>query len=118
MICFRVKTDQEVKEKGHVGPTLKKYNKKNKIKLKDRHERGAEREIFFNLYFLHFSLSSIYENRTVRIRRGKNENALLDEGYAWEPKTRDFVEFSIKKICKILCFGFFSNLRLSEGQNW
>ena len=27
MICFRIKTDQEVKEKGYVGPTLKKNNK-------------------------------------------------------------------------------------------
>ena len=47
MICFGAKTDQEVKENGHVGPTLKnkikKYNKKNKIKLKDGRESRAKR---------------------------------------------------------------------------
>ena len=47
MICFGAKTDKEVKENGHVGPILKnkikKYNKKNKIKLKDGRERGVER---------------------------------------------------------------------------
>ena len=33
MICFGAKTYQEVKEKGHVGPTFKNKNKnKNKIK--------------------------------------------------------------------------------------
>ena len=50
--------------------------------------------LFFS--FLLSLLSSIYENRTVRIRRGKDEKALLDEGYAWEQKTRDFAEFLIK----------------------
>ena len=61
-------------------------------------------ERFFYFYF-HSLLSSIYGNRIVGIRRGKNEKALPDEGYAWEQKTRDFIEFSIK-IRKILCFGF------------
>ena len=60
---------------------------------------------FYFFSFLLSLLSSIYGNRIVRIRRGKNEKALLDEGYAWEPKTRDFTEFLIK-IQKILCFGF------------
>ena len=33
MICFEAKRDQEVKEKGHVGPTFKNKNKNiNKIK--------------------------------------------------------------------------------------
>ena len=72
----------------------------------------------FFFYFFHLSLlSSIYGNRTVEIRRGKNEKALLDEGYAWEPKTRDFAEFLIKN-SKNPMFWFFSDLRLSDGQNW
>ena len=70
---------------------------------------------FLNFYFL-LLLSSIYGNRTVGIRRGKNEKALLDEGYAWEPKTRDFAEFSIKNFENPM-FWFFSYLRLSDGQN-
>ena len=37
--------------------------------------------IFFIFYFLSL-ISSIYENRTVGIRRGKKQSALLDEGYA------------------------------------
>ena len=61
-------------------------------------------DLFF-YFFLLSLLSSIYGNQTVGIRRGKNEKALLDEGYAWEPKTWDFAEFSIN-IRKILCFGF------------
>ena len=61
--------------------------------------------LFLLLFFSFSLLSSIYGNRTVRIRWGKKQRALLDEGYAWEPKTRDFAEFLIK-IRKILCFGF------------
>ena len=58
----------------------------------------------------------IYGNQTVRIRRGKNEKALLDEGYAWELKTQDFAEFLIKNSENSM-FWFFSDLRLSAGQN-
>ena len=60
-------------------------------------ESVRERIKFYFIYFLSF-LSSIYGNRTVGIRRDKNEKALLDEGYAWEQKTRDFTEFSIKNL--------------------
>ena len=60
---------------------------------------------FYFFSFLLSLLSLIYGNRTVGILRDKNEKALLDEGYVWEPKIRDFTEFSIK-IQKILCFGF------------
>ena len=42
---------------------------------------------------------------------------LLDEGYAWEQKTHDFAEISIKNSEKPM-FRFFSYLRLSDGQNW
>ena len=68
-------------------------------------ERETELERDYFYFFLLSLLSSIYGNRIVGIRRDKNKNALLDEGYAWESKTRDFAEFSIK-IRKILCFGF------------
>ena len=78
--------------------------------------RESVRFLFF-IFFLLSVLSSIYGNRTVGFRRGKNENALLDEGYAWEPKTQDFAEFSIKNSENPM-FWFFSNLRLSDGQNW
>ena len=75
----------------------------------------------FDLLFLFSLLSllfSIYGNRTVGIRRDKNENALLDEGYAWEQKKKgDFAEFSIKN-SENLMFWFFSDLRLSDDQNW
>ena len=71
----------------------------------------------YNFYFFSLSLlSSIYGNLTVEIRRGKKQSALLDEGYAWEPKTRDFVEFLIKNLENPI-FWFFSDLRLSDGQN-
>ena len=82
--------------------------------MREKKKRG---EIFIFIFFLISLLSSIYGNRTVGIRRGKNEKALLDEGYAWEPKTRDFSEFSIKN-SENLMFWFFSDLRLSDGQNW
>ena len=85
-----------------MGPTqIKNNNKKKKQKKRRRKE-----VLFFFIFFFPLSLlSSIYGNRTVRIRRGKKQRALLDESYAWEPKTRDFIEFLIK-IRKILCFGF------------
>ena len=124
MICFGAKTDQEVKENGTCGShfKIKKNKKQNKNKTKQKgngiwpRERNCVREkYFFNFYFL-LLLSSIYGNRTVGIRRGKNEKALLDEGYAWEPKTRDFAEFSIKNFENPM-FWFFSYLRLSDDQN-
>ena len=84
MICFGAKTDQEVKEKGTCGSHLKK-KKSLQIKRMPR-ERERERErwsVRYNFYFFSLSLlSSIYGNRTVSIRRGKKQSALLDEGYA------------------------------------
>ena len=47
----------------------------------------------------------------------RKQSALLDEGYAWEPKTRDFAEFLIKNSENPM-FWFFSDLRLSDSQNW
>ena len=78
-------------------------------------EAERKREIFF--FFLLSLLSLIYGNRTVGIHRGKKKSVLIDEGYAWEPKTRDFTEFSIKNSENPM-FLFFSDLRLSNGQNW
>ena len=77
-------------------------------------------QFFFFCFFFLSLLSSIYGNRTVRIHRGKKQSAILNEGYAWEQKTRDFAEFLIK-IRKILCFGFstafcWSELVGAEGQ--
>ena len=47
--------------------------------------------LFLIFYFYFLSLfSSIYGNRTVRIRRGKKQSALLDEGYPWEQKNMGF----------------------------
>ena len=92
-----------------MGPTQIKKNKLNKKKRRCGSQRAEQPKEFFFFFFL-FSfflslLSLIYGNRTVRIRRGKKQSALLIEGYAWEPKTWDFAEFLIK-IRKILCFGF------------
>ena len=75
----------------------------------------CERGFYFYFFFLSL-LSSIYGNRTVGIRWGKNEKAVLDGGYTWEPKTQDFAEFSIKNSENPM-FWFFSDLRLSDGQN-
>ena len=98
-----------MKEKRIYGSHLKKIKnkKQNKQISKERQAvRVRNRKIKKKfIFFLLSLLSSIYENRTVRIRRGKKQSALLDEGYAWEPKTWDFAEFLIK-IRKILCFGF------------
>ena len=128
MICVGAKTDEEVKEYGTCGSQFLKNKKIKKIKknylvsydIGHRQMKGerneCERFILFYFNFLSL-LSSIYGNRTIGIRRGKKQSALLDEGYAWEPKTRDFTEFSIK-ISKNPMFSFFSDLRLSDGQNW
>ena len=86
MICFGIKTDQEVKENvtygSHTNKLKKNKNKTNEIVGIAQRERERNREIFFLIFFLLSLLSSIYGNRTVRIRRGKKQSALLDEGYA------------------------------------
>ena len=45
------------------------------------------------------------------------KSAIRDEGYAWVPKTRDFLENSGKN-SKNPNFWFFSDLRRSNGQNF
>ena len=98
-----------------MGPTQINNKKKKEKRQTVREQRGKEKEILF-IYFLSL-LSSIYGNRTVGIRLGKNEKALLEESYAWEPNTRDFAEFSIKNSENSI-FWFFSDLRLFDDQNW
>ena len=71
-------------------------------------------EIFFFL-FSRFSLQYM-EIGPSDFVGARTKSALLDEGYAWEPKTRDFAEFSIKNL-ENLMFWFFSDLWLSDGQN-
>ena len=96
MICFRAKKDQELKKKDIWVPLLiKKKHKNLTFGFRQRDGQGALKFLFFIL-FLPLLLFSIYGNRTVRIRRGKKQSALLNKGYAWEPKTRDFAEFLIK----------------------
>ena len=104
MICFGIKTDQKVNKMDMWVPLLIKKKKNIKIYSIWQTETEGKCKIFIFYFFLSI-LSSIYGNRTVRIRRGKKQSDVLDEGYAWEPKTRDFAEFLIK-IRKILCFGF------------
>ena len=90
----------------HVGPTQIKYKKRRRrIRRREVTDKQTAIFLFYLYYFILSLLSSIYGNRTVRIRRGKKQSDVLDKGYAWEPKTRDFAEFLIK-IRKILCFGF------------
>ena len=78
---------------------------------------GSGRKFIFLFLFFFSIFFSIYENQTVRIRRGKKQSAILNEGYVWEPKTRDFAEFLIKNSENPM-FWFFLNLRLSVGHNW
>ena len=70
-------------------------------------------------FYFFSSLASLFDiwKSDRQIRRGKKQSALLDEGYVWEQKIRDFVEFSIKNL-ENLMFWFFSDLRLSDSQNW
>ena len=62
------------------------------------------KRFYFFIFFSRFSLRYMEIGQSEFVGQRK-QSALLDEGYAWEPKTRDFTEFSIK-IRKILCFDF------------
>ena len=68
MICFGIKTDQEVKENGYMGPTLKYKKIKNKSKG-DGRERTDQ---FF--FFFFFSLTSLFD-----IRKSDRQNSSGEE---------------------------------------
>ena len=55
----------------------------------------------FLIFFLRFT-----EFRPSDFVGSNTKSALLDEGYAWEPKTRDFTKNSGKNLKKILVFSF------------
>ena len=65
-----------------MGPTFNKIKKNKNIKSIFRKRDGQTFNFYFFYYFLLSLLSSIYGNRTVRIRRGKKQSDVLDEGYA------------------------------------
>ena len=71
-----------------MGPAFKKKNHKGGGGQKEREREKRERVCFylfiylFILFYFFSLLSSIYGNRTVRIRRGKKQSDVLDEGYA------------------------------------
>ena len=77
MICFGAKTDQE-EENGICGSHIKNNNNKKKKSKSNGHSRSFD--FFFIFFIFLFLLSSIYGNRTVRIRRGKKQSALLNKG--------------------------------------
>ena len=81
----------------------KEKKKNNKTKAYDQSSwtegKTKVRESFFNFSLLNL-LSSIHGVPTVGFRRVKHEKALRDKGYAWEPKTRDFTENSVKNLEK------------------
>ena len=64
MICFEIKTDQEVKEKRYVGPTLKKYNKNKNKNHKGGREKQTEHLVFIALLFYFSSLASLFDSRS------------------------------------------------------
>ena len=103
--------DREGKEKWTCRSYLKNNNNKKKNKTKrqtvGREQRAAwEGEEFFFFFLFCSFLSQIYENRTVGIRRIKNESALRDEGYAWVPKKHGISSRIQVKVRKILIFSF------------
>ena len=67
-----------MKKNGTCGSHTKKKEKKKEEKNEKQTGKG---NIFIFIFFLSL-LSSIYGNRTVRIRRGKKQSDVLDEGYA------------------------------------
>ena len=121
MICFGAKTDQEVKEKGHVDPTLKlkKQNKKqNKNRRRQERERGAGpfSFIFFIFIFSRFSLryTEIGPSEFVGARTKRLYSTGATHG---NQKHGISSNFQLKNSENPI-FWFFSDLRLSDGQNW
>ena len=80
MICFGIKTDQERKIKGHVGPTKKKKIKQTTKEMKTKRKESVSEGENFKKKFLSSLLSQIYGNRTVGIRRDKHEKCSTRRG--------------------------------------
>ena len=70
MICFGIKTDQEVKEKVTCGSHTNKFKKikQNQRKLELRGERKKHKDIFFFIFFS--SLTSLFD-----IRKSDRQNS-------------------------------------------
>ena len=104
-----------MKEKGTCGSHLKNNNKKINKNLKVGHieTRNVRFFYFYFIFFSRFSLRYMEIGPSEFVGQRK-QSAILDEGYAYEPKTQDFAEFSIKN-SENLIFWFFSDLRLSDG---
>ena len=88
MICFGIKTDQEVKENGHVGPTLKKKNHKGG---REEQRRAFGFYIFF--YYFIFLLSLISSFHGVPItgsRRDKHGKCSTRRGLRVSTKNIEF----------------------------
>ena len=82
MICFGIKTDQEVKKKGHVGPTLK-YKKIKIINVGEMSRVEHLVFIFFIILFFFSRLSLRFtEFRPSDFVGINTESALCDESYA------------------------------------
>ena len=69
----------------------------------------------FNFFVFNFSLQ-FTEFRSLKFVGPRTKVHLLDEGYAYEPKSRDLSEISSKSSENPM-FRFFSDLRGSDGQN-
>ena len=72
MICFEIKTDQEVKEKRYVGPILKKLKIKNNKNHKGGREEQSRAFGFYYFIFLLSLISSIHGVLTVVFSRDKH----------------------------------------------
>ena len=74
--------------------TNKQKNKNENFLLDGQNEIRREKSFFFFFSFLFFLRFT--EIRPSDFVGSNTESALCDEGYAWEPKTRDFIENSNK----------------------
>ena len=70
------------------------------------------------IFIFFFSLASLFDIRKSDRQNssGQEEKYSTRRGLRLGTKTRDFAEFSIKNLENPI-FWFFSNLRLSDGQN-
>ena len=88
------------------------FERKETDRTRFRKERSFFLIFFSFLFFLRFTKIGLSEF----VGPG-TKSSLRDEGYAWVPKTWDFIENSGKN-SKNPNFWFFSDLRRSNGQNF